>query len=90
MNDQKQEHDHMPDPITIFVNTRSHILAEKKISFEQVIDLAYPDQPATESDSFTVRYSRGNDGHGSGTLAAGQEVPVKKGMVFDVYRTTRS
>ncbi|MEB0001684.1 multiubiquitin domain-containing protein [Cryobacterium sp. 10S3] len=80
----------MPGPTTIIVNTRSHPVTEKKISFEQVIELAYPDQPATEADSFTVRYSRGHDGHGSGTLTAGQDVPVKKEMVFDVYRTTRS
>ncbi|WP_327723694.1 multiubiquitin domain-containing protein [Streptomyces europaeiscabiei] len=81
---------HGPRPVTIIVNTRSHPWAAKDISFEQVVELAYPGQPGTGEDTFTVRYSRGHDGHGSGSLTAGHSVRVKKGMVFDVYRTSRS
>ncbi|MGW3820527.1 multiubiquitin domain-containing protein [Streptomyces sp. NPDC005046] len=81
---------HGPAPVTIIVNTRPHSWAAKEITFEQVAELAYPGQPPTEQDTYTVRYSRGHDGHGAGTLTAGHGVPVKKGMVFDVYRTSRS
>ncbi|QIZ99814.1 multiubiquitin domain-containing protein [Leifsonia sp. PS1209] len=89
-NGQEHDSDIAHEPITIIVNTRPQAWARKKISFEEVVALAYPGQPTTEQDTFTARYSRGNDGHGAGTLTSGQEVAVKKGMVFDVHRTTRS
>ncbi|MEU8512630.1 multiubiquitin domain-containing protein [Kitasatospora sp. NPDC048722] len=81
---------HGPGPVTIIVNTRPHHWDSKEISFEQVVELAYPGQPGTGEDTFTVRYSRGHDGHGSGSLTAGHSVRAKEGMVFDVYRTSRS
>lgn len=82
--------DHGPRPVTIIVNTRSYPWESKHISYEQVVELAYPGQPMTDQDTVTVRYSRGHDGHGSGTLTPGHSVTVKNGMVFDVYRTSRS
>ena len=81
--------EHEPDPVTIIVNTRSHGWVEKEISFEQVVVLAYPDSVGS-TDTFTVSYSRGHNGHGAGTLTAGHSVQVKNGMVFDVYRTSNS
>ncbi|MFP8962593.1 multiubiquitin domain-containing protein [Streptomyces nanhaiensis] len=84
-----QDH-HGPKPVTIIVNARPYDWEAKEITFEQVVDLAYPGQPRSGQDTYTVRYSRGHDGHGSGSLTAGHSVRVKKGMVFDVYRTSRS
>ncbi|MFA0839026.1 multiubiquitin domain-containing protein [Streptomyces rochei] len=81
---------HGPKPDTIIVNARPHIWEAKEITYEQVVELAYPGQPPSDQDTYTVRYSRGHDGHGTGSLTAGHEVRVKKGMVFDVYRTSRS
>ncbi|MFI6012449.1 multiubiquitin domain-containing protein [Streptomyces sp. NPDC051243] len=82
--------DHGHHTVTIIVNARSYDWETKEITFEQAVELAYPGQPPTEQDTYTVRYSRGHDGHGSGSLTAGHSVKVKNGMVFDVYRTTRS
>ncbi|MEU7890729.1 multiubiquitin domain-containing protein [Microbispora bryophytorum] len=82
--------DRGPRPVTIIVNTRSYPWEAKDITFEQVVELAYPGQPPTDQDAYTVRYSRGHDGHGSGSLTAGHSVKVKNGMVFDVFRTSRS
>lgn len=79
-----------PRTVTIIVNTRSHAWPEKKISYEEVVQLAYPNQTPNDEVTFTVRYSRGTDGHGSGTLTQTKDVPVKEGMVFDVVRTVRS
>ncbi|MFF4961969.1 multiubiquitin domain-containing protein [Streptomyces sp. NPDC001222] len=76
--------------LTIIVNTRPHTWEAKDITFEQVVELAYPGQPPNEQDTYTVRFSRGHEGHGSGSLTAGHSTKVKKGMVFDVYRTSRS
>jgi hypothetical protein len=76
--------------LTIIVNTRSFEWAEKEITYEQVYDLAYPGQPLGDGDTATIEYSRGPHGNGGGSLTAGHGVHVKDGMVFDVYRTTRS
>jgi hypothetical protein len=76
--------------VTIIVNSRPHAWDSKEITFEQVVELAFPGGPATDQDTYTVRYSRGHDGHGSGSLTAGHSVQVKDGMVFDAYHTSRS
>jgi hypothetical protein len=81
--------DHGPRPVTIIINTRPHPWDSKDITFEQVVALAYPGQPVDGQD-FTVRYSRGPNGHGPGSLTPGHGVEVKDGMVFDAYRTSRS
>jgi hypothetical protein len=75
---------------TIFINTREVAVLEKKITYDQAIGLAYPGDAVTPEMAFTVTYSRGADGHGSGSLTTGGEVAIKEGMVFDVYRTIRS
>ncbi|MHC3475304.1 multiubiquitin domain-containing protein [Streptomyces sp. 7R007] len=82
--------DRGPKPVTIIVNARPHTWEAKEITYEQAVDLAYPGQQPNEQDTYTVRYSRGHDGHGTGSLTAGRSVRVKEGMVFDVYRTSRS
>ncbi|MGC5015762.1 multiubiquitin domain-containing protein [Streptosporangium sp. DT93] len=85
----QDDHGH-PPVTTIIVNARPHPWRARSITFEQVVELAYPGQPPTDQDTFTVRYSRGHDGHGAGSLTAGRSVNVKNGMVFDVVRTSRS
>jgi len=76
--------------ITLIINTRPRAWAEKKITYEQVVSLAYPNETPDPNITYTVRYSRGHDGHGNGTLTATKDVTVKEGMVFDVIRTVRS
>ncbi|WP_165490195.1 multiubiquitin domain-containing protein [Propioniciclava sinopodophylli] len=75
---------------TVIVNTRPRTWTNNKISYEQVVALAYPDDTPNPDITYTVRYSRGHDGHGTGTLTSAKTVAVKKGMVFDVVRTVRS
>ena len=73
--------------VTIIVNTRAHPWTEKKISFEQVVELAFPGQPYDPAGTL-VEYSRG---HGPDhSLRAGHSVEVKDGMVFDVEPANRS
>lgn len=72
---------------TIVVNTKRHEWAEKKISFEQVVELAFPSQPYDPAGTL-VEYSRG---HGPDhSLRPGKDVEVKDGMVFDVEPANRS
>lgn len=73
--------------VTIIVNTRSHLWTEKRISFEQVVELAFPGQPYDPAGTL-VEYSRG---HGPDhSLRPGKDVVVKDGMVFDVEPANRS
>jgi len=73
--------------VTIIVNTKRHEWPEKKISFEEVVELAFPGQPYDPAGT-TVEYSRG---HGRDhSLRPGQSVEVKDGMIFDVEPAVRS
>lgn len=76
--------------VTLIINTRPRVWAEKKISYEEVVSLAFPNDTPDSNTSYTVRYSRGHESHGNGTLTATKAVAVKEGMVFDVTRTVRS
>lgn len=73
--------------VTITVNTRQFPWTEKKISFEQVVELAFPGQPYDPMGTL-VEYSTG---HGQNhSLRPSQSVEVKDGMVFDVEPANRS
>jgi Multiubiquitin len=75
------------DSVTIIVNTKPHSWAEKKITFEQVVEIAFPGQPYNPEGT-TVEHSRG---HGPDhSLRPGGSVEVKEGMIFDVELATRS
>lgn len=76
-----------PKVVTIRVNTRAFQWTEKKISFEQVVELAFPGQSYDPAGTL-VEYSRG---HGPDhSLRPGKDVEVKDGMVFDVEPANRS
>ncbi|QIK68010.1 hypothetical protein G7072_18155 [Nocardioides sp. HDW12B] len=72
---------------TIVVNTKRHEWTEKKITYEQVVELAFPGQPYDPAGTL-VEYSRGEGPDHS--LRPGKDVPVKDGMVFDVEPANRS
>lgn len=75
------------ETVTIIVNTRSHKWTAKEITFEQVVELAFPGQPY-EPAGTTVEHSRG---HGKDkSLRPGESVHVKDGMIFDVEAANRS
>ena len=73
----------------IIVNARPKPWNEEKISYSQVVDLAFP-PPHKPTEIFTVQYSHGPKENQQGTLVDGQAVIVKSGMVFIVSRTDKS
>lgn len=79
--------DSAAETVTIIINTKPIPWNEKKISFEQVVELAFPGQPY-DPQGTTVEYSRGPGPDHS--LSPGQSVEVKDGMVFDVEPANRS
>jgi hypothetical protein len=88
--DDSTQADHGKPAVTIFVNTREFRWEQREISYEQVYNLAFADQPLNDGDIARIEYSRGHHGGGAGTLQPGQTVRVKPNMVFDVYVTVRS
>lgn len=74
--------------VTIIVNGRPREVTGKLVSYEEIVKLAFPDDPFNKDIDFTVTYAspHGKDGE----LVAGQEVHVKEGMVFNVTKTNRS
>lgn len=77
-----------PAVVTIYVNGREKHYGEAKISYAQVVQLAYPNDQPNPDINYTVTYSipHGKDG----TLAEGQSVAVTNGMSFNVAKTHRS
>ena len=73
---------------TIYVNGRERTFTGHRISYAQVVEFAFPNDPRNPNIVYTVAYatSHGRDG----TLAEGQEVVVKRGMSFNVGKTNRS
>ncbi|GAA4348161.1 multiubiquitin domain-containing protein [Microbacterium rhizosphaerae] len=75
-------------PVTVTINARPFQLEKGDITFEELVQLAFPDGTGGEAQ-YRVSYRRG-EGNKSGTLAAGQSVKVKEGMEFHVDVTNRS
>lgn len=95
-NDPKQDNDDDHDDedgkkeVTIIVNGRERTWPKGNISFEQLVEIAFPSQPSGPEYSYTVTFSKGGDRKPHGSLVAGESVKVKKGMVFNVTQTNRS
>jgi len=76
--------------ITIFVNGEEKIVKKEKISYEEVIKLAFGHYEENDSITYTVVYFKGNSDKPNGFLLKGQVVMVKKGMRINVTRTNKS
>lgn len=74
----------------LIVNGQRKEWEEPKITYDQVVKLAYPNPPTGPNVYFRIQYSRGPDENPRGVLEPGQSVFVKSGMLFDVVPTDRS
>ena len=70
----------------IYVNTIPHLWPQKKISFEELVKLAFPD---TTSKEFDVTYMKGQSTN-EGELIDGESIPVHPEMEFIVTPTNES
>lgn len=73
----------------IILNGREQVVTEHKLSFENIVFLALNEYDSSENISYTVTYSKGNHPD-KGALVPGDSVTVKKGMIINVSKTTRS
>jgi hypothetical protein len=91
-----EPHSHEPQPpgqgkpITIIVNGRPKTVAQKELSFREVVALAFESPVFSDTIIYTVTYKRGHGEKPEGTMVDGDEVRVKEDMVFNVARTDKS
>ncbi len=88
------EHFHSGPPVpkkfTIIVNARKKEVATKKLTFDEVVALAFNPVPSGPNIVITVTYRHGPHENPEGVLAKGESVWIKNGMVFNVKATDRS
>jgi hypothetical protein len=83
-------HDHEPKTYNIIVNSRPKVVSQHKLTFDELIALAFDNPPTGENVAFTITYERGQGNKPEGTLLEGEDVTVKEGMIFIVTPTDRS
>lgn len=76
--------------VTLIVNLEEKSWAERRISYEQITLLAYPNPPPGVVISYTVEYEAGPASNQEGSMTDGDSVKVKDRMVFSVTETGRS
>lgn len=77
-------------PVTINVNGRAKTWVERKISYEQVAKLAFPNYVENDITVYTVTYTNGPKQNEEGSIVKGDIVFVKNQMIFNVTATNRS
>lgn len=76
-------------PIEIIVNTRPRLVAGPTVSFEQIVELAFPG-PHEPNVVFSMTYRKAASTPHAGELGAHGIVTIKKGTIFNVTRTVQS
>lgn len=74
----------------IIINGREHHVDSDQVSYDYVVDNAYPDGGRGELIIYTVLYYEGAGRPGEGGLDEDQAVKIKDGTIFNVTRTDRS
>ena len=77
-------------PISIIVNGRPKEWNERKISYEQIVKLAFPNAVENDTTVYTVTYTNGPKQNEEDSMVKGDVVFVKNQMVFNVTPTNRS
>ncbi|MEM9814865.1 MAG: multiubiquitin domain-containing protein [Cyanobacteria bacterium P01_D01_bin.6] len=73
----------------IIVNARPKTVQGPEVTFEQIVDLAFPG-PHKPTVVFSVTYSKADSVPPTGELGAGGSVNVKTGTIFNVTPTDKS
>lgn len=86
----QDEHFYSVREFDIVVNTRKKDVTRPKLSFDEVVRLAYDPVPTGPNILFTITYRHGPRQNPEGKMLEGQSVWLKNGMIFNVKHTDRS
>lgn len=87
---QKNEPAGQNKEFNIVVNGDPHVWKEKKISFVEVVTLAFQVYEDHPNVVYSVTYKRGEDSKPEGSMVKGDSVVVKDKMVFHVSKSGES
>jgi hypothetical protein len=77
--------------VRVMVNGTSKEVTKDALTFEQVVELAFPNPWNNPNIVYTVAYRRGHGNKPQGTMVQGGDpVRVKDEMIFDVTPTDKS
>jgi hypothetical protein len=76
--------------VTIIVEGTPHPWPKDKISYDEVVTLEVPDYAQHPEITYSVKYKNGHGNKPEDTLAKGETVRVKDGMIFSVSETGQS
>lgn len=79
-----------PDTFEIVVNARPHVVTGPEVTFERVVELAFPNHQPNPNVVFSMTYRHAASKPYAGELGAGGVVEVDNGTVFNVTRTDKS
>ena len=81
-----------PEPRTfkIVINGEQHVVPRRRLTFEEIVRLAFEDAIFNDDIVYTVTYKRGSEQNREGSLVAGGSVFVNNGMIFNAKRTDKS
>ena len=74
----------------VFVDGTPHVVPTDEVTFDEVVNLAYPGGGGGDLITYTVTFFNGGGRPPEGALAQGEKAKVKDGTVFNVTRTDRS
>ena len=79
-------------PLTfkVIVNGRPRTVEQRQLTFEQIVSLAFPDDPATPETIHTVTYSHAVAPKPTGSLHPGETLTIKNGTILSVTATVKS
>jgi len=76
--------------VTIYINGTEKHVEKGRLSYDDIVALAFDSPPQGENVQISIQYTRGHSGKSKGTLVEGQLVEIVEGMEFDVTPTNRS
>ena len=76
--------------ITIYINGTEKHVEKGRLSYGDIVALAFDTPPQGDNVQVSIQYSRGHSTKPKGTLVEGQSVEIVEGMEFDVTATNRS
>lgn len=76
--------------VTIYINSTPFEFTKNRITYEEVVSLAFPDFPQHPERTYSVTYKNGQSDKPEGILSPGASIKVKDGIQFKVKHTGQS